>query len=149
MLSVAALPSLPTRQWSNQVCTPVDVALNKNEFAMVSPLTTAHRPHMPYGAVISTLPHGHTYVSTPGSALLFPSLCAPTGDVPVPAPKAGPTASPPNTDRITTRVWPTPHKPDPHRPTTSRPLYGELLAHPGHRQFAIRIPARPLTFRNE
>jgi hypothetical protein len=39
---------------------------------------------LPDGTVIWTLPDGHTYVTTPGSALLFPSLCVPTGDVPVP-----------------------------------------------------------------
>ncbi len=39
---------------------------------------------LPDGTVIWTLPDGHTYVSTPGSALLFPSLCAPTGDIPEP-----------------------------------------------------------------
>ena len=40
------------------------------------------------GTVIFTLPDGQTYVTTPGSALLFPSLCAPTGvlDVPTPSP---------------------------------------------------------------
>lgn len=32
------------------------------------------------GTVIWTLPDGQTYVTTPGSALLFPALCAPTGD---------------------------------------------------------------------
>ena len=37
---------------------------------------------LPDGTVICTLPDGHTYVTTPGSALLFPSLCAPTGDPP-------------------------------------------------------------------
>ncbi|OBK97357.1 HNH endonuclease signature motif containing protein [Mycobacterium sp. 1165178.9] len=37
---------------------------------------------LPDGTVIWTLPDGHTYVTTPGSALLFPSLCVPTGDVP-------------------------------------------------------------------
>jgi Domain of unknown function (DUF222) len=42
---------------------------------------------LPDGTVIWLLPDGHTYVTTPGSALLFPSLCAPTGDVP--APRAG------------------------------------------------------------
>jgi hypothetical protein len=41
---------------------------------------------LPDGTVIWTLPDGHTYVTTPGSALLFPSLCVPTGDVPAPAP---------------------------------------------------------------
>jgi hypothetical protein len=40
---------------------------------------------LPDGTVIWTLPDGHTYVTTPGSALLFPSLCAPTGDAPAPA----------------------------------------------------------------
>jgi hypothetical protein len=33
----------------------------------------------PDGTVIWTSPSGHTYVTTPGSALLFPDLCAPTG----------------------------------------------------------------------
>ena len=37
---------------------------------------------LPDGTVIWDLPDGHTYVTTPGSALLFPSLCAPTGDLP-------------------------------------------------------------------
>lgn len=38
---------------------------------------------LPDGTVIWRLPGGHTYVTTPGSALLFPSLCAPTGDAPI------------------------------------------------------------------
>ncbi|OBG30371.1 hypothetical protein A5673_04030 [Mycobacterium sp. E3198] len=38
---------------------------------------------LPDGTVIWRLPDGHTYVTTPGSALLFPSLCAPTGDPPL------------------------------------------------------------------
>ena len=37
---------------------------------------------LPDGTVIWLLPDGCTYVTTPGSALLFPSLCAPTGDLP-------------------------------------------------------------------
>ncbi|MGE2817140.1 HNH endonuclease signature motif containing protein [Mycobacterium heidelbergense] len=36
------------------------------------------------GTVIWSMPDGHTYVTTPGSALLFPALCAPTGSVPTP-----------------------------------------------------------------
>src|SRR6185312_9149851 len=36
------------------------------------------------GTVILTSPAGQTYVTTPGSALLFPSLCAPTGEVRAP-----------------------------------------------------------------
>jgi hypothetical protein len=51
---------------------------------------------MTEGTVIWTLPDGHTYVTTPGSALLFPDLCAPTGDLPTPA--AG------NTDRCGERT---------------------------------------------
>lgn len=42
---------------------------------------------LPDGTVIWTLPDGQTYVTLPGSALLFPTLCAPTGA----APKAKPT----------------------------------------------------------
>lgn len=37
---------------------------------------------LPDGTVIWTSPSGDTYVTTPGSALLFPSLCAPTGEAP-------------------------------------------------------------------
>jgi hypothetical protein len=38
--------------------------------------------------VIWVLPNGRIYVTTPGSALLFPSLCVPTGGLPpvVPTP---------------------------------------------------------------
>ncbi len=36
------------------------------------------------GTLILTSPSGHTYVTTPGSALLFPSLCVPTGASPAP-----------------------------------------------------------------
>ncbi len=36
---------------------------------------------LPDGTMILTAPSGHTYVTTPGSALLFPSLCAPTADL--------------------------------------------------------------------
>ncbi|UMB68971.1 HNH endonuclease signature motif containing protein [Mycobacterium paraterrae] len=39
---------------------------------------------LPDGTVILTSPAGKTYVTTPGSALLFPSLCAPTGELPSP-----------------------------------------------------------------
>ena len=44
---------------------------------------------LPDGTIILNSPSGKTYVTSPGSALLFPSLCAPTGDLP--APQAGPT----------------------------------------------------------
>jgi hypothetical protein len=39
---------------------------------------------LPDGTVILTSPAGQTYVTTPGSALLFPSLCRPTADLPTP-----------------------------------------------------------------
>lgn len=37
---------------------------------------------LPDATVIWTLPGGHTYVTSPGSALLFPTLCVPTAEVP-------------------------------------------------------------------
>jgi Domain of unknown function (DUF222) len=46
------------------------------------------------GTIIWTSPAGDTYVTTPGSALLFPSLCTPTGALPSPA-----TPAPQRTDR--------------------------------------------------
>jgi hypothetical protein len=42
---------------------------------------------LPDGTVIWTLPDGHTYVTTPGSALLYPAPCVPTGDVLPPEPE--------------------------------------------------------------
>ncbi len=48
---------------------------------------------LPDGTLILTSPAGQTYVTTPGSALLFPALCAPTGDLRAPAaPKTKPCA---------------------------------------------------------
>jgi hypothetical protein len=41
---------------------------------------------LPDGTLIWTSPSGHTYITTPGSALLFPSLCAPTGTLTPPNP---------------------------------------------------------------
>ena len=45
---------------------------------------------LPDGTLILTAPTGHTYVTTPGSALLFPSLCRAVGGMP--APKTDPPA---------------------------------------------------------
>jgi hypothetical protein len=42
---------------------------------------------LPDGTVILNSPAGKTYVTTPGSALLFPGLCLPTGDVQPPQPR--------------------------------------------------------------
>jgi hypothetical protein len=39
---------------------------------------------LPDGTLILTSPAGHTYVTTPGSALLFPSLCRAVGGFPAP-----------------------------------------------------------------
>jgi hypothetical protein len=39
---------------------------------------------LPDGTVILTSPAGQTYVTAPGSALLFPSLCHSTGRMPAP-----------------------------------------------------------------
>jgi hypothetical protein len=36
------------------------------------------------GTLILTSPTGHTYVTTPGSSLLFPTLCTPVGGMPTP-----------------------------------------------------------------
>jgi hypothetical protein len=48
----------------------------------------------PDGTVIWTSPTGRTYTTRPGSRLLIPALCVPTGDLP-----AAPTAGPPSKDR--------------------------------------------------
>jgi hypothetical protein len=45
---------------------------------------------LPDGTLILTSPAGHTYVTTPGSALLFPSLCRHTGGAPAPQADASP-----------------------------------------------------------
>jgi hypothetical protein len=41
-----------------------------------------HDQQLPDGTVIWQAPAGQTYVTTPGSAVLFPALCAPTGVLP-------------------------------------------------------------------
>ena len=43
-----------------------------------------HEKQLPDGTLILTSPAGQTHVSTPGSALLFPSLCHATGGIPAP-----------------------------------------------------------------
>jgi hypothetical protein len=49
---------------------------------------------LPDGTVIWTSPTGKTYTTRPGSRLLFPALCAPTGDLPEVS-----TVEPPSSDR--------------------------------------------------
>jgi hypothetical protein len=64
---------------------------------------------LPDGTVILTSPSGQTYVTTPGSALLFPSLCLPTADLLVS--KAGP-AGDYRGDRTDSMSHPGPAPPD-------------------------------------
>ena len=45
-----------------------------------------HDRQLADGTLILTSPAGDTYVTTPGSALLFPALCAPTAAIAPPAP---------------------------------------------------------------
>jgi len=45
---------------------------------------------LPDATLILTAPSGRTHVTTPGSALLFPGLCAPTGAITTPAPDPAP-----------------------------------------------------------
>ena len=52
-----------------------------------------HDRQYPDGTIIWTSPTGHTYTTHPGSRLLFPTLCKPTGTLwigepPVPEPPA-------------------------------------------------------------
>jgi hypothetical protein len=73
---------------------------------------------LPDGTVILTSPSGQTNVTTPDSALLFPSLCLPTADLLVskagpagdygaaPAPGTAPIASPSNADKIVSLALP-------------------------------------------
>jgi hypothetical protein len=44
--------------------------------------TAWHDEQLPDGTVIWTSPAGHTYTTRPGSRLLFPALCLPTGELP-------------------------------------------------------------------
>jgi hypothetical protein len=46
-----------------------------------------HDQQLPDATLIWTSPAGQTYITTPGSALLFPALCAPTGELAPPPPK--------------------------------------------------------------
>lgn len=56
----------------------------------------------PDGTVVWTAPSGHTYTTRPGSSLLFPTLCLPTGDLPTPPPGRPP--SPGRTLKMPTRA---------------------------------------------
>ncbi len=83
---------------------------------------------LPDATLILTSPAGHTYVTTPGSALLFPSLCQGVGALPAaeadaapdycaertammprgaaPAPRTAPPASPPSAGTTAMHAWP-------------------------------------------
>ncbi len=49
-------------------------------------LVGLHEKQLADGTVIWTLPSGHIYVTSPGSAMLFPALTVPTGDLPEASP---------------------------------------------------------------
>jgi hypothetical protein len=46
-----------------------------------------HDRQLPDGTVIWTSPAGHTYTTRPGSQILFPTLCLPTGELATPQPR--------------------------------------------------------------
>ncbi len=74
---------------------------------------------LPDGTLILTSPAGCTYVTTPGSALLFPSLCLATGGMP--APEADPSAGllrRADRDDAHTAAHPRPKPGPPHRHRT-------------------------------
>jgi hypothetical protein len=70
---------------------------------------------LPDGTLILTSQTGHTYVTTPGSALLLPSLCHPTGGTP--APDADP---PPDHRAERTAMMPKRRRTRAHRIATER-----------------------------
>jgi hypothetical protein len=47
-------------------------------------ITGWHDRQLPDGTVTWTSPTGHCYTTRPGSVLLFPTLCLPTGDLHLP-----------------------------------------------------------------
>ncbi|EUA53130.1 HNH endonuclease family protein [Mycobacterium intracellulare 1956] len=73
---------------------------------------------LPDGTLIFTSPAGHTYVTTPGSALLFPSLCAATGAIAAPKPTRPEPLRPAHRDDAPTPPHPHPRPRHPHRSRT-------------------------------
>jgi hypothetical protein len=55
------------------------------EFTICSRRSAVGDRQLPDGTRICTSPSGDTYVTTPGSVLLFPALCAPTAATPATA----------------------------------------------------------------
>src|ERR1700761_4978764 len=86
---------------------------------------------LPDGTLIWTAPGGQTYVTTPGSALLFPRLCAPT-----------PMTEPPVS--ISTRVQ-SPNRSSmmPQRRRTRAQNRAKYVAAERRRNRALRESARP------
>src|SRR5689334_25397999 len=77
------------------------IALRRTRLAVVFPSFGSNRANVvdcdtrpADGTLIWCSPSRHTYVTTPGSALLFPSLCEPTGEI----------AQPRQPDRLTAIV---------------------------------------------
>jgi Domain of unknown function (DUF222)/HNH endonuclease len=87
---------------------------------------------LPDGTVIWTSPTGHTYVTTPGSALLFPSLSVPTGRLTVPDPAP--------TERCTDRTIMMPQR---HRSRAeNRANYIAAERRQNHKALEARPPAQ-------
>ena len=89
-----------------------------------------HDKQLPDATVIWTTPSGRTYVTTPGSALLFPTLCAPTGDIP--------TRDPALADRCGDRTAMMPL-----RTTTRAQNRAHYIATQRQHNRAVRQPASP------
>jgi hypothetical protein len=78
------------------------------------------------GTLILTSPAGRTYVTTPGSALLFPSLCRAVGGMPAPE------ADPPSDDYCAQRTAMMPTAP-PNTDDDDPPPFGtEILVTPAN-----------------
>jgi hypothetical protein len=75
-----------------------------------------HDKQLPDGTLILTSPAGQTYVTTPASALLFPSLCHTVGGIPAPETDTPPPQ--PCTNR--TAMMPKRRRTRAHRITTER-----------------------------
>ena len=89
-----------------------------------------HDKQLPDATVIWTTPSGRTYVTTPGSALLFPTLCAPAGDIP--------TRDPALADRCGDRTAMMPL-----RTTTRAQNRAHYIATQRQHNRAVRQPASP------
>jgi hypothetical protein len=87
-----------------------------------------HDRQLQDGTVIWTLPGGRTYVTTPGSALLFPALVAPTGELPTPPWRRDPATDAQRSARMPRRTT-TRAQSRSHRITTERNHNRQIREH--------------------